>query len=103
MTHERRFEPPPDEHPGDATEHAPFLPPPGPSTPLSRAADKLIERWAGEPGVEAISQTATAQGADALRVMVTDEPARRRIKRRLPGQVDGFPVLLEVTGPFRAT
>lgn len=103
MTHERRFEPPPDDHAGDATEATPFRPPPGPSTALSRAADKLIERWIGVPGVEAISQTATPQGEHALRVMVTDEPARERIGPQLPDRVDGFPVLVEISGPFRAS
>jgi len=103
MTHERGFQPPQQNRGSGTPENTVFIPTsPHRATALSRAAEQLVAQWLGVPGVEAISQTQTETGEDALRVMVTDQQALTRLKPRLPTHLDGFPVLVEISGPFRA-
>lgn len=64
---------------------------------LEAAHRKLTKQVMGRPGV---SGTAIGErgGKPCLTVYVTDPDASKRLPRRL----DGFPVVAEVSGPFKA-
>jgi hypothetical protein len=70
---------------------------------MSPRIDQVLQthrdEWLSIPGVvgTAIGQR---RGKPCIRVLV----ARRtkEIATRIPGKVDGYPVLIEETGPFRA-
>lgn len=63
---------------------------------VKAALDELNRKVLGRPGV---SGTAVGEsgGAPCLLVYVNDAAARKGI----PSRVDGVPVKVEVTGPFR--
>jgi hypothetical protein len=64
---------------------------------LEAAYQELTDRVMGRPGV---SGTAIGEldGKPCLKVYLSDAGARKRI----PRSSGGFPVVVEVTGPFRA-
>lgn len=64
---------------------------------LEAAHRKLTKRVMGRPGV---SGTAVGErdGKPCLTVYVTDPG----VGKRLPRKLDGFPVVAEVAGPFKA-
>ncbi|GAA3089551.1 hypothetical protein [Nonomuraea salmonea] len=53
-------------------------------------------------GVEAVTHVQGPGGADVVQVMVRDQAALDRLASRLPSDVDGFPVTVEISGTFRA-
>lgn len=65
---------------------------------------ETVERHAASlmktPGVEAVAAGETDAGDPCLRVWVSVDP--EEIEGRLPREIDGFPVLVERGGPFRA-
>ena len=63
---------------------------------LEAAHEALTNKVMGSPGVvgTAIGEKG---GKPCLKVYLTDSKA----KSRIPGAVGGFPVVVEVTGPFR--
>jgi hypothetical protein len=64
---------------------------------LERAHQRLTDRVMGRPGV---SGTAIGEqdGKPCLKVYLSDAGA----KKAIPRSQDGFPVVVEVSGPFKA-
>jgi hypothetical protein len=64
---------------------------------LEKAHQKLTDRVMGQPGV---SGTAIGElnGTPCLKVYLSDAGA----KKAIPRNQDGFPVVVEVSGPFKA-
>ena len=64
---------------------------------LEAARKELTRKVMGRPGV---SGTAVGErnGKPCLKVYVDD----REVRRSLPKEVGGYPVVVETTGPFRA-
>ena len=52
------------------------------------------------PGVVAVSQSMTADGQPAIRVMLARDDAEARA--RIPTTIEGFPVIVEVSGDIKA-
>ncbi|MEW2359982.1 hypothetical protein [Spirillospora sp. NPDC029432] len=73
-------------------------PPPPPMSPVDEAIARNQERLLAIDGVEGFDHGRAADGTDAVRVYVRDESVRERVPREL----DGFPVLTVVSGPFEA-
>ncbi|GGP18217.1 hypothetical protein LDL08_44480 [Nonomuraea glycinis] len=75
---------------------------PPPASPLAAAIEKVARAWLTEPGVQGVSHTANADGEDFIKIMLLDVATRARLESQLPGQVDGFPVVVEVSGEYHA-
>jgi hypothetical protein len=58
--------------------------------------------WLSNPGVEGVSRSQDDDGHDVVRVLVGNRRALDEMSARLPTSVDGFPVVIEVDGGFRA-
>jgi hypothetical protein len=73
-------------------------PPPAPGSPIDEIIARHRERLLRITGVEGIGHGRTADGADAVRLYLRDESVREQVPREL----DGYPVVNIVTGPFEA-
>jgi hypothetical protein len=62
---------------------------------VDRHAPSLMEI----PGVEAVAEGKTGDGAPCIRIFVSVDP--RSLEGRLPAEIDGFPVHIERAGPFK--
>ncbi|GAA1853193.1 hypothetical protein GCM10009736_19840 [Actinomadura bangladeshensis] len=77
----------------------PFEPPPAaPGSPIEEALVRHRERLLAIDGVEGLDHGRGADGTEVIRVHIRT----LSVKRRVPRELDGFPVITIVTGPYRA-
>ncbi|MEV4476423.1 hypothetical protein ACFFR3_37945 [Nonomuraea salmonea] len=101
MADDQNFEPP-GQVEGGLPEHTVFTADLPDATPIAAAVERVAEKWLGVRGVEAVTHVQGPGGADVVQVMVRDQAALDRLASRLPSDVDGFPVTVEISGTFRA-
>ena len=77
--------------PDEASSHAHAAPPPGRLEAAKRRNERALMAI---DGVEGVSLGQTAIGGEALVVYLRDAS----VKRRVPSQVDGYPVETSITG-----
>ena len=58
-----------------------------------------IDRWTAIPGVVGAG-IGEFEGQPCIKVLVTEKS--EQVQKRIPSQVEGFPVMVEVTGEIRA-
>ena len=58
-----------------------------------------IDRWTAIPGVVGAG-IGECKGQPCIKVLVTEKS--EQVQKRIPSQVEGFPVMVEVTGEIRA-
>lgn len=89
--------PPPGAEPGDAEGEA--VVPAGDSIPIERTLERVAEEWMRIPGV-AGTGLGLCDGRPCIVVFAT-RPADE-LDPPVPPRVDGHPVRVELSGPFRA-
>jgi|1185.fasta_scaffold199198_3 hypothetical protein len=71
-----------------------FMPGPGVPSVIAGVKERNEARLFAIDGVEAVAIGRDQIGRDAILVFIRD----RSVESRLPGEIEGFPVIVEVTG-----
>ncbi|GAA4234297.1 hypothetical protein GCM10022254_38900 [Actinomadura meridiana] len=86
-------------HDSPETAAVPFDPPPStPRSPIEKAITRHRNALLKLDGVQGIDHSHAPDGSDVIRVHVTTEAARPNV----PTELDGFPVIPLITGPYEA-
>ena len=61
--------------------------------------DEKTGQWMAIPGVAGIA-AGTSKGKPCIKILTTSNPSE--IKEKFPSTIEGYPVIFEETGTFRA-
>jgi len=67
---------------------------------ITRVMDAHVNELMAVPGVVGVAVGATDDGKPCIRVLVIRETAE--VRSRIPRSLEGYPVIVEVTGEIRA-
>jgi hypothetical protein len=71
-----------------------------PSRPIEDVLAEHAPKLMALQGVTAVGQSALRDGAPCIRVfLLKNDPG---LERRIPRRIEGYPVVIQVTGPIRA-
>ncbi len=70
-----------------------------PDRPIEEVQARYAARLMSLPGVTAVYQAKRADGSDCIKVIVLDRSPE--LMQKLPKDLEGYPVVVEVSGPIR--